>query len=752
VSGIADHTGDGGGGDDRCQGQIEQALSAHDEALARHGVDIWLGGEPTFTNRHSNAPEWTFAADGEQKRQSAEAIVRQLATIFPGTLLLRTLGRQYPDEERPRWSLGIMRWRSGEPAWRGPLDPLAGGLASDLVAPGRLRECLAAELSSAGFSVRQYDCSRAPLAFRLAFCQQGVHSGFANAAPLSTEVYCRPPIASQEIPPAGARDEAAEQGTFIVAFGYAEEPSEHARAVVRVELPSFGSVGSGAGARESVGTGAGQARESVGTGAGRARASVDAFMAFIEHLQRAASRANIAGLVISGHAPPVDERLFFSTVTPDPGVVEVNMAPSTTLLDFYRAQKRIFFAAAEVGLSASKLHFNGEVEGSGGGGHITLGGATPQRSPFFVSPQLLPRLIAYVNRHPSLSYWFTSAAGGSSQAPRADEGARESQNELALALYRLERERPSDPDVLWRTLAPFMVDRFGNTHRAELNLEKLHNPYLSGRGKLGLVEFRAFRMAPTPEHAVAYAALIRALCARLMIAEASCELARYGRELQDRFALPYFLRDDLEAVLADLERHGVGLQSCLASALLDDSALSIAERSIGALRLTLRHAIEFWPLVGDLSAQQATSRIVDPSCRRLELSLSGDCSEIEPWTIGLGGYRFALRTLADRQLALMGVRYRAFMPNIGLHPTVAPYGPLVFTLQHREQQNHLRLTLHAWRPDGEAYDGLPRDEKEAARRRDERVVVEHIAGRVEDLAEMPRAALSDYCVDTRYLI
>jgi uncharacterized protein (DUF2126 family) len=299
--------------------------------------------------------------------------------------------------------------------------------------------------------------------------------------------------------------------------------------------------------------------------------------------------------------PAADPSLAWLTVTPDPGVVEVNMAPAPDLETFLGWSRDVYAAAADAGLSPVRYRWNGEAVDSGGGGQITLGGPSPEGSPFFRHPHLLPGFLRYLNRHPSLSYWFaTECVGSSSQGPRPDEGVRERFEELTTALTSLGRAGPLAPEDLWRALAPLLVDCSGNSHRAEMNIEKLWNPYLPGRGCQGLVEFRSFRMESTPERMAAAGALLRALASRLVGSPYQEPLVDWSADLHDRFALPAVLEEDLRDVLADLEDHGVGLGPALARQVLAPPA-PIGRVAQGKATLAVTPALEYWPLVGDVA-------------------------------------------------------------------------------------------------------------------------------------------------------
>jgi uncharacterized protein (DUF2126 family) len=424
--------------------------------------------------------------------------------------------------------------------------------------------------------------------------------------------------------------------------------------------------------------------------------------------------------------PPADPSAAWLTVTPDPGVVEVNLPPAEDLAGFLPLVRATFRAAARAGLSPERFRFNGEATDSGGGGQVTLGGPTPETSPFFLHPRLLPGVLRYLQAHPSLSYAFsTECVGSASQGPRPDEGVRERFEELGVTLARLEaRGAAVTREELWESLAPLLVDASGNSHRAEVNVEKLWNPHLGARGLAGLVEFRALRMQPTPERLVALGALLRAVCARVLLAPPEGPLVEWGAALHERFALPHFLAADLAGVLGELHQHGVGLGPRLTRALLEGSALlgedaPLASLALGGAVLEVRDALEFWPLVGDVASQEKLgARLVDASTRRLELRVRGAGPGV-PGRLGACGWQVPLRQV-EEGLWVGAVRYRAFSPRPGFHPGLLPTDPVSLLWEHAGAAR--RLSLHAWRPGGGAYAGLPADAAEARARRAERVV------------------------------
>ena len=679
--------------------EFDPAILALDRTLTEVKAGIWVGSEPTFTDRLSEAPEWLYEALGGDKEARARAMLERLLARCPGALVLRTLGRQYRDEPLPRWSYGLYQRRDGQPLWNGPPDPLAGGLGCTSEHCQAFASALLKAMRRSGWGLaRVQEPVREPAAgLRLVLRLDGAEPAVDSAR---DPRLLRPSVHADAIPLSGLGDELAAEGQLLLLLRHRQLEGLE-QPVAELELPAW--------------------------------PEVESFQEFLHLLAEAARETSLPGLLIGGFPPPVDETIAWTTLTPDPAVIEVNQAPAPDLTRFLAYNREVFAAASEVGLSAYRLHYNGTETDSGGGGQITLGGHSPAASPFLRHPRLLPRLIRYLTRHPCLSYWFgPEFLGSSSQSPRADEGVRDSFRELGLALERLESGASLEPERLWASLSPFLCDPSGNPHRSELNIEKLWNPYLPGRGCLGLVEFRALRMPPSPERATALAALLRAICALLVRRDPVPELKDWGDELHERFALPYYLRQDLEQVLADLEAGGLALPEPLSRRLLDARLREIGGLEVGGSRLQLSQALEFWPLVGDVASQESGgSRLMDSSSGRIQLLLRpGAEPELDPgrWILSCNGYRLRLRPDRDAEgpLRLLGIRYRRFQPQRGLHPGIPAQTPLQLVLSHPDLPQALLVSAHEWRPDQQPYSGLPADRLEAQCRRRERFVYRFI--------------------------
>jgi len=449
---------------------ITNALRELDARIEALGLNIWIGGEPTFTDRFSAAPEWISNALGGFKEERAEDLTSLLAPAFPGCVMLRTVGRQYPNELLPRWNLGLLSLRNGTKLWHGPPDPKL-CRETNLVPPDLhwFRHTLAQELQMRGWSVVNIDSSIVPLV-RLLTRWDGKEICLEKIA--SDHIY-RLSVHAVTTPTTGLMDNLAQEGLALLTF---ENFTSTLGDCLALELPGI--------------------------------TNVDHYLSLLAAIEATALNLQLPALVLRGYPPPTDQRLLWQTITPDPAVIEINQAPAANLLEQLYLNQALFNAAAQCGLAPYRLHYNGRESDSGGGGQLTIGGPTPATSPFFLEPKLLPKLIRYFNHHPSLSYWLAmQSLGSGSQAPRPDEGPRERWLELAVALEQLEQHAPADPAFLWASLSPLLVDAAGNSHRTELNIEKLWNPYLETKGQLGLVELRPLRMAPNPETFSATAAL-----------------------------------------------------------------------------------------------------------------------------------------------------------------------------------------------------------------------------------------------------
>jgi uncharacterized protein (DUF2126 family) len=459
----------------------------------------------------------------------------------------------------------------------------------------------------------------------------------------------------------------------------------------------------------------------------------DDALALVGVVERCASALRLP-VVVEGYGPPGDDRTGRFDVTPDPGVIEVNIHPSASWAELDERTTTLFDAAERVGLSAEKFALDGLHTGTGGGNHITLGGRTAADSPFLRRPDLLRSLITFWQHHPALSYLFSGRfVGPTSQAPRVDEGRDDSLYELEIAFAELDRlEAEGTPRLPWqvdRLLRNLLVDLTGNTHRAEFCIDKLFSPDHE-RGRLGVVELRAFEMPPHPRMALVQALLVRALVARCWRDPYRGPLVRWGTELHDRFMLPWWIAADVADIARDLREHGFAFDAAWLDPFLEFRFPRLGVSHVDGVTIELRQAIEPWHVLGEESGS-ATARYVDSSVERLQIRVDGLTSSRHAVTCN--NRLVPLQPTATPGTFVAGIRFRAWQPPSALHPTIGVHSPLVFDVVDRWSSRALGgCTYHVVHPGGRAYETLPVNAGEAEARRASRFEAHgHTPGQVE---------------------
>lgn len=747
-----------------------------DGALQAGDVRLTMGGEPTFVSvMDMEGDEWMNAAVGPTKRRYAEDLVRRLSASFaPGGLMHFGQGKWYPGEQLPRWAFATY-WRTdGEPLWTNPelidreepkrpatiadakvfVDTLCDTLGlegksgvpayedaahfalveqklpvnlspednklADEAARARVVRAFERGLDTpAGFVLPLQAWQTKDRGRRWATESWSFRRGRLYLVPGDSPVGFRLPLGGlpylspvqypHVIPqdpfdrrhPLPRRTELLQQRRVVTLEATTTSPSspnEINASVVRTALAI-------------------EPRDGQLCVFMPPMQTTEDYAALVAALEATAAKTGVS-LHIEGYEPAHDPRLNVIKVTPDPGVIEVNVHPASSWREVVNTTTTLYDLAFNCRLGTEKFMIDGRHSGTGGGNHIVLGGATPADSPFLRRPDLLASLITFWQHHPSLSYLFSGLfIGPTSQAPRMDEARHEGLYELEIALNQVPSPGAGDiqPWLVDRLFRHLLVDVTGNTHRAEICIDKLFSPD-GPTGRLGLIEFRSFEMPPHARMSLAQQLLLRALIARFWQQPYRGRLIRWGTDLHDRYMLPYYIWRDFTDVLADLSRFGFEFDPDWFAPHFEFRFPRFGGVSYQGIGIELRGALEPWHVLGEEGVIGGTARYVDSSLERLQVRTSGMTDDRH--VLVCGGQRVPLTPTGTKGEAVAGVRYRAWQPAACLHPTIGVHTPLVFDLVDTWSGRSIGgCRYHVAHPGGKYFDTMPVNAFEAEGRR-----------------------------------
>ncbi len=748
-----------------------------DADLKAEDVRLTQGGEPTFVSIDDmEGPEWNVTALSPKKRELAEQLMHRLQARFaPGALLHYGQGKWYPGEPLPRWALGVY-WRAdGRPIWRdaalaaqdedyGVAPAQAKSFAEELadrlsLHPGHvipafedvwkhLRQEQALPVNVDPLKADLKDADERKRLARLLDRGLGEAAGYvlplkpddsgwrSSKWPLRREhlyllagdspMGLRLPLATlpwvlpEAMEPDFARDPFAERPAL-------DKANAKRKARKREEAPD---------PREVIHTAL-----CVEVRGGRLFVfmppvtRIEDYLALIAAVEDSAAALQMP-LRVEGYPPPRDPRVRLLAVTPDPGVIEVNIHPAASWRELVENMQVLYEEARAARLGTEKFMLDGRHTGTGGGNHVTLGGPTPADSPWLRRPDLLKSLLTYWQNHPALSYLFSGTfIGPTSQAPRVDEARDDTLYELAIAFQQMDKALPKAkeserPWLVDRLLRNLLTDLTGNTHRAEFCIDKLYSPD-GPAGRLGLVEFRAFEMPPHARMSLCQMLLLRALVARFWREPFGGKLVSWDTQLHDRWMLPHFVAEDIRQVARDLQGAGYAFEERWFDPFIEFRFPRYGEFSARGARFELRAALEPWHVLGEEGSLGAMARYVDSSVERLQVKASGLVGD--RYLLTCNGRAVPLAPTGNAGEFVAGVRYRAWAPPSALHPTIGVHAPLVFDLVDAWMNKSMGgCQVHVSHPGGRAHETFPVNAYEAEGRRLARFFkIGHTPGRIE---------------------
>jgi uncharacterized protein (DUF2126 family) len=742
--------------------RIQKLGESIEKRIKKNDIRLTIGGEPTFVStENKDAPEWNFDALGFEKYSKSEQLMKKLKRHYAsGGVLQYGQGKWYPGEPLPRWAM-IAYWRlDGEKIWENEHlladDRYTGSITTEdarkftsaLVENLRISQ----EYVLSAFEDNLYylwqegnlpledeklledldQYSQMERKRILSNLEKGLNREIGYVVPLEydqvnqswvshkwnfrrkklflipgdSSIGFRLPIQSL---------------TNLKQYPYQEDP-----ALLRSPLPKRRELEQIRGAQPILSYNVEypvQTRTAICIEPrnGNLRVflppitTLEAWLDLIYQIERAAEITDLP-IIIEGYEAPVDPRINRFKITPDPGVIEVNMHPSSSFSEIVNKTKTLYEEATLGRLTAEKFMIDGRHSGTGGGNHITVGGATVQDSPFLRKPSLLRSMVAYWQNHPGLSYLFSGMfIGPTSQSPRIDEARNDSLHELKIAFQQIDSSRFTPPWLIDRLFRNILVDLTGNTHRTEISIDKLYDPG-SLTGRLGLVEMRAFEMPPHYQMSVVQQAFVMAIISKFWETSYYGQPINWATDLHDRYMLPYFVYKDFKEVIRDLQNSGYAFLEKDFDPFFEFRFPQYGIAYIDGMQIELRMALEPWHVLGEENTSQGTSRGVDSAVERLQVKITG--YHPDRYSLSCNGYEVPLQPTGVVNEFVAGVRFKAWAPVLTLHPHLPAQPSLVFDVYDKWNDRALGgCTYHVSHPGGLSYSNFPINSYEAESRR-----------------------------------
>ncbi|KPM46665.1 transglutaminase family protein [Jiulongibacter sediminis] len=746
--------------------------------LVANDVRLTMGGEPTFVSIDDmEAAEWNTAADGPHKRRLAKELTFRIRESFaPNGMLHFGQGKLYPGEALPRWQYGCLWRKDGKPIWKNSeliASPAKKGNYTENDASDFLKEVANTLRIDDSAVIPAYEDSfyfaweenklpvdRDPLKLNLKDAIErrtltevlsdglGKPKGYVLPVRYSRKEdcweSCKWPFRRKHLfllpgnssigfrLPLNSLPESILEQDYFPRDPFAPLPDLEDFEAKLNSLPEI--------LKNPTDKACFKTALSVEVVEGRLHLFLPPHELQEHYLEMVAaihmvSEKTKTPVVLEGYEPPSEGKLNKLFVTPDPGVIEVNVHPSASWDELVNTTLKLYEQAKQSRLGTEKFMIDGRHTGTGGGNHITIGGFTPADSPLLRRPKLLQSLITYWQHHPSLSYLFSGPfVGPTSQAPRVDEGRDDVLYELEIAFFQVPKNENPPLWIADRLFRNLLIDVTGNTHRAELCIDKLYSPYGTA-GRQGILEFRGFDMPPHAQMSLAQNLLIRALVSRFWKTPYEKRLVRWGTELHDRFMLEHYVRQDINEIVAELQETGYAFEKSWFDAFIEFRFPVLGKTQLGDMTLELRWAIEPWNVLGEEVTSTGTARYVDSSVERVQLKING--WNDDRYIMACNEVKIPMKATGKAGQYVAGIRYKAWAPPSALHPTVGVDTPLTFDVIDTWNNKSIGgFTYHVAHPGGRNYETLPVNSMEAEARRHTRFFSEgHTQGNVKTVQE-----------------